>query len=133
MKQFFLSDRKYGADSDRFERFPRGGSRLGIVGRRSCRTLNELNQLVGRHSMIHLLCVQILAFLLILKGKWRKAQLLHDLNETRIERRGFVYQCSLIGAKCLVWPTGQLKIRAEERTAEKARPTISDPSINLFI
>lgn len=30
--------------------------------RRSCRTLSELNQLVGRHSMIHLLCVQILPF-----------------------------------------------------------------------
>lgn len=65
-----------------------------IEGRGSCRTLNELNQLVGRHSMIHLLCVQILAFLSVPKGKWRKAQLLHDLNETLALTRpwAFVYQ-----------------------------------------
>lgn len=87
MKHFLLlSGERYRADSDRFERFSRGDSRLGIVDRRSCRTLNELNQLVGRHSMIHLLCVQILAFLSF--KRVNGVRLNCSMTSTRLALRG---------------------------------------------
>lgn len=50
----------------------------------SCRTLSELNHLVGRHSMIHLLCVQILAF--FRQARWlHQNQSFYRLNETRFK------------------------------------------------
>lgn len=75
-------------------------SRTYIRISRSCRTLNELNQLVGRHSMIHLLCVQILPF-------FRPSYTLRQnqlLNKRRIES-ALCLSMEIIKAKCLVWPT----------------------------